>query len=399
MPSVKNVRWVAAVGVVWILSIAGSVMAADGGTSDAGARDGGQPGDAAADRASHDGASTVTDAALAPPTHAVGKSCKKDGDCAPGLTCLTPETDSLGRGGPPGGMCTVSCLHNAQADCDRVDTGSLCATSSNGAIAWCYEACTFGAPPEGKCHDRVDFGCEPPQLGGSAFCAPMCRNDGDCGGRVCDLGTGLCANAVSGSLPVGTACDPSMSGPSCIGSCATLGNGEPTMDNSFCTFACTLGRAGTCGVSPTATGPQQVGCVFKFASNATDGDLGDCGQLCDCDSDCKNPGFVCHDNALAHPLGHSGACVPKLTFDGVTQGMSCGAEPPHHVSEAGAPVDAAAPLDAGTDASLTPVSATGGCSCRTAGGTPAQRAPALLAILALCLGLRRRNARQTPPKR
>jgi MYXO-CTERM domain-containing protein len=299
-------------------------------------------------------------------------------------------------------MCTVSCADNGQADCNRVDTGSLCAMDGNGAFAYCYEACTFGASAgdAAKCHDRVDFACTPPQTIGGGFCTPMCRGDIDCPGRVCDPATGLCANAVSGNLPVGTACDPSASTSSCIGICAMLGTGMPTMDNSFCTSSCTLGRAGTCGQSPTATGPQPVGCVFKFASNSTDGDLGDCGQLCSCDSDCSNPGFVCHVNPLATAYGHPGACVPKLTFDGITTGMPCGESPhPGELTDAAAPADAAAPLDAGTDASFTPVSVTGGCSCRTASGAPAGRAPVPLTMLAVALGLRRRNARHTCTKR
>jgi MYXO-CTERM domain-containing protein len=297
-------------------------------------------------------------------------------------------------------LCTVSCANHGQTDCDRVDTGSLCASDANGAFAFCYESCTSGASAgdEAKCHDRVDFACIPPQTIGGGFCAPMCRGDFDCPGRVCDPTSGLCANAVSGTLPVGTACDPTASVTNCIGGCATLGSGAPTMDNSFCTSTCTLGRPGACGQSLTMTGPQPVGCVFKVSSNATDGDLGDCGQLCDCDSDCTNPGFVCHSNALAPKSGHSGACVPKLTFDGITQGMPCGAAE-HDLPDAAARKDAAAPRDAETDARFTPVALTGGCSCRTASGAPARRVPVLLTMLAVALGLRRRNGRHMPPKR
>ncbi|HVW30072.1 MAG TPA: MYXO-CTERM sorting domain-containing protein [Polyangiaceae bacterium] len=395
----KSFRLLAlAAGVACVSSMARGAWAFDAGTSaDSGARDAG--------RSTHSGldggreASAVMDASqppLAPPTHAVGKACKKDGDCASGLVCLTPATDSLGTGGPPGGLCTVSCAQNGQDDCDRVDTGSTCASDANGTFHYCYEVCAFGTPADDatKCHDRQDFACAPTQLG-SSVCVPMCRGDVDCPGRVCDVATGLCANAASGTLPVGTACDPTASTTDCLGSCETLGNGVPTKDNSFCSYSCTLGRPGACGQSTTGSGPQPLGCVFMYSSTSSSGDVGECGQLCDCDSDCSNSGFVCQANPLAQRSGHTGACTPKLTFDGVTAGMPCGAGGSLGVRDAGANMDAAAPPAAGEDGGgLTPISPGGGCSCRTAAGADGAGGSALLAALSM-LALRRRNARHT----
>lgn len=382
-------------GIVCACNAVHVAWALDAGTPDAGIRDGGP----FVDAGNGDGASSVMDAALPPPTHFVGKACKKDGDCAPGLTCLSPATDSLGKGGPAGGLCTVSCADKGQDDCNRVDTASVCATSSGG-LSHCYETCAIGPVTGGapKCHDRADVVCAPTRTSVDV-CAPMCRGNDDCPGRVCNPASGLCANAVTGTLPVGSPCDPSSTTTTCIGGCETLGNGAPTMDNSLCTYSCALGRPGACGQSLTGSGRQVYGCVIKSDPTATDGDLGECGQLCDCDSDCTNPGFICHENPVGQSAGRAGACVPRLTFDGVTAGMPCGVGRPPRM-DAGAPVDAAVPLDAPDDGSpvVTPVSAGGGCSCRTASGGSG-RSAALLSAFAALAWFRRRNARHTLSKR
>jgi len=403
---VKNIGLLAmAVGIACGSSRAHAAPAEDAGANDA-ALDGGKRVSgprSAADGAARDGATAAPDAALPPPTHAVGKACAKDADCASGLVCLTAATDSLGAGGPPGGLCTVSCAKNGQTDCNGVDTGSVCASDPNGNSSYCYETCAFGvaAGAAPKCHDRLDVACAPTQTGVGGICAPTCRGDFDCSGRVCDPTTGLCANSVTGTLPVGSACDPNASTTSCIGGCETLGSGAPTRDNSFCTSTCAFGRAGGCGQSPTVSGPLPVACVFKFSATEFDGDLGECGQLCDCDSDCRNPGFVCNENALAESAGHPGACVPRLTFDGVTAGMPCG-EGSHSemASDGGKLADGATPTDASSDGALTPISATGACSCRTAGGaSQGGHGFALLVAAVGVLGLRRRNTGHTRPKR
>ena len=384
----KSVRWLAlTLSVVGGPSVAHAsgdagvdgAVAVDGGTRDAG-----------------DARAPTTDASLAPPTHDVGKPCTKDGDCAKGLTCFTSDTNSLGTGGPPGGLCTVACDKDGQRDCNRVDTGSVCASDASGQFNVCYEGCTLGMGAAGdvKCHGRADFGCAPTQGGG--LCVPVCRGDYDCPGRACDPATGTCMTAVQGTLPIGSACDPSASVSMCKGDCQTLGNGVATRDNSFCSSTCILGGKGGCGQPLNGSGPPSAACVFSFAGSEGDGDLGECAELCDCDSDCGNSGFVCHDNAIAAKAGRTGACVPKLTFDGVTKGHACrdgGVTPP---ATDGGVIEGGA-KDAGSDGALTPVSATGGCSCRTASRGESE-APWAFTLALAAIGWRR-NARHTARKR
>jgi MYXO-CTERM domain-containing protein len=369
---------------------------ADAGKSGAVGRDAGSLLDAG------DGASRLPDAApLAPPTHAVGKACTKDSDCTSGTTCMTATTDSFGTGGPAGGVCTISCSKNFQDDCNKVDTGSICASETTGKFQFCYESCEFGTLEGGatKCHDRDDMACSPSQASSSGYCAPTCRGDSDCqDGRKCEPRTGLCSLTVAGALPVGSACDPNASESNCIGTCATLSNGVATTGNSFCTERCALDRDGACGQPSSGSGT--LGCVFSFNSSEGTGDVGECGQLCDCDSDCSNPGFICSTTANADKVqGRSGLCVPKLTFNGVTPGSPCDAGIPTPVTDSGASTsaDASTRTDAGSDGGKSvAVSASGGCSCRTTGSGSPARAPAVLALGLGALALRRRAASKKP---
>jgi hypothetical protein len=371
----------------------GTPPRADGGALDAGSSAGG---DAVAHR--DGGADAATP--LPPPRHVVGKECSKDADCAAGLVCLTESSDALGAGGPAGGLCTVDCLANGQADCDQVDTGSLCAANQSHTIAFCYERCNAGpvSPGEHKCHDRADSACRPSQTD-MGYCTPTCRGDFDCPGRVCEQRSGLCAAAAMGTLPFGSSCDPVPSTTDCVGLCSTLGTSMPTKDNSFCTNYCIIGRPGTCGEPLNASGPPNAACLLKFASTETDGDLGECVQLCDCDSNCKNPGFICSPTAVKMDTGRAGACVPKLTFNGVTPGIPC---PATHTADAGpAPTpapDAGAPPNAGTpDGGTIAVSATGGCDCRAGRGRGESPVISAVGALLALAGFRGRRMRRCRP--
>jgi MYXO-CTERM domain-containing protein len=385
----KSFRWLAiSASVASALSIAPAAFAIDAG-ADAST-------DASARFDASDGASSRRDATvpLAPPTYTVGKSCKKDGDCAAGLTCLTPDTDSLAAGGPAGGLCTVLCTTNGQDDCDRVDTASFCVSEPTGSVQFCAETCALGAVDAGvaKCHDRDDMACSPTQTGSGGYCSPTCRGDFDCGdGRVCEPRTGLCTKSLAGTLPLGSPCDPTDQVSDCVGICVPLGDGAPTKDSSFCSMNCALGREDACGKNSTTPGVTLAQCVFGFDSSERTGDVGDCGQVCDCDSDCVNPAFVCSPNNT-RVTGHAGVCVPRLTFNGVTPGTSCGAGKPKLVKDAG--VTAAA--DAGTDGG-TAIKATGGCSCRTTSREPSRGAIALFGLAVATLGLRRRTCTARKP--
>src|SRR5262249_19875965 len=130
------------VGSFFVCSMARTSVAADGGrvpSADAAAldasvrRDGAPAGDG-----------STLDAPLPPPRHVVGKSCGKDADCAAGLVCLTATGNSLRSGGPAGGLCTLSCSAHSQADCNAVDTGSVCISDTDHTFSYCYELCAEG---------------------------------------------------------------------------------------------------------------------------------------------------------------------------------------------------------------------------------------------------------------
>jgi hypothetical protein len=334
------------------------------------------------------------DGAVAPPLHIVGKPCTKDSECATGLHCFTTASDSLGSGGPAGGLCSLDCAARGQPDCARVDGASVCSTDQTGKFSFCLEQCDIGTPDGGaKCHDRPDMACTPPQFGGSPSCVPTCRGDYDCAGRVCAPLTGLCSATKQGTSPIGAACDPDGNTTDCMGSCVSLGNSLATTNNSFCTSPCALGSPGQCGHDPASTGPTDTACVFAFSQSENTGDVGDCGQLCDCDSDCRNPGFICNPKDAQE--GRMGACVPKLTFNGVTPGLPCGKTTPPPSDDAGptAEPDSGAAPDAGATSPATQVSATGGCDCDVGRGGSPRRGVTALALLGIVATLRARRAR------
>ncbi|HET9933179.1 MAG TPA: hypothetical protein VFQ35_20890, partial [Polyangiaceae bacterium] len=62
---------------------------------------------------------------------------------------------------------------------------------------------------------------------------------------------------------------------------------------SLCSGFCNLGLATACGWD--GTGKADAACLFAqgFNESPAAGDSGFCGQLCDCNSDCRNPKFSC----------------------------------------------------------------------------------------------------------
>lgn len=260
------------------------------------------------------------------PAALVGKACTKDSDCATGLFCATVSSNDMVFGGPANGVCTADCSTNTDA-CAAVDKNSICVTfNTSGSVAFCLETCTLGTPARGelKCLGRTDMGCADTGFGdGSGFCSPTCRGDFDCNGRVCDLSNGLCTDAtkIVGTKPIGSPCDPNSATEVCKGGfCLTMPGG-----GGMCSGFCTLGTAG-CGEDPTAMRLDAY-CLFTFDPNLTDvGDQGFCGQLCDCDADCRLTGSVCApDQSLQAGSGRSGYCTPKATTDGSTvAGTPCG---------------------------------------------------------------------------
>lgn len=235
----------------------------------------------------------------------VGAECITDRDCGFGLRCYDALSDSLGGGGPAGGYCSLPC--STAADCANVDANSGC--GALGGEPLCIRLCEAGPsdPTAPKCLGRDDLTCvsllalgdEPPagarNLG---ICAPRCGSDSDCGGRRCDLGTGLCMDEVAGGAPLGAACDSAAE-------CASGVCGAPsTAAARFCSAFCTLGVPG-CGFDGSE---PKIGaaCVLPIVAGEGDGDRGLCLELCDTADDCLEPGSTC----VAEPTsGRAGVCV------------------------------------------------------------------------------------------
>lgn len=371
-------------------------LAADGGAPDAATHvDSGRP-DSGATRADSgvraDGGRLIDagggDAALPPPTFKFGKACNADADCATGLTCLKPSSSNLGPGGPAGGVCSVDCSANGQSDCNAVDTAGLCVTfDPAGVKAYCLEGCIPGAPIQGlvKCHDRPDMACTPTQDLANAYCAPTCRGDFDCGSRKCDENTGLCTDTISGSLDTGAACDATASTNECKGGCLSLGTSTASgTADSFCTARCSLGAANSCGEAPGKTGKVTAACILTADASEGDGDIGYCEQVCDCDSDCLHPEFLCValPSAVQEGIGRLGRCLPK---DRATTHLACGAPDGGTVGPKGTSDAGPTAVDGGADGGAgAPKSSgdSGGCGCHV-DGAPANGRSAALAFAAL----------------
>ena len=274
--------------------------------------DGGREGGSQADAApAHGEGGTVVRPGV------IGQSCSADADCGAGLICLLASGDSFvaGPGGPAGGICSLDCSNGDDTTCQAMDPNSVCVgVDTAGTVAYCLEACTPGITPAGttKCHDRGNMACS------TGFCTPTCRGDFECGGRRCDLGTGLCTGAPApGSAPIGARCDPSAATNDCPGGCLPI---SPT--EGFCTGVCSLGHDG-CGLDPTSSAPMSASCNWVLSGGDT-GDQGFCGQLCDCNQECLNPDFVCEPLPPDQQriTGRTGFCTPPT---GVSAGgIMCG---------------------------------------------------------------------------
>jgi hypothetical protein len=225
----------------------------------------------------------------------VGRACQVDADCgAPGTFCLSSASNALVGGGPAHGLCTSDCSADPTV-CAAVDATSICVGLTSAAgTAYCLETCTVGPVVTKKCHARPDFACDDSGSGGGngvGFCRPVCRGNVDCAGRQCDVGIGLCKDGIPGTLPIGSACDVTATPDPCRGACVPLGQGGAA---GTCTGFCSIGTIG-CGKDPASTAPLGAACLFDgtIAGIADVGDVGLCGALCDCDSECASPGRVC----------------------------------------------------------------------------------------------------------
>ncbi len=254
----------------------------------------------------------------------LGKKCLQDSECKSGLTCLTSGSTVFEGGGPPGGLCTLACT--ADEDCAAVDRNSICVGfDSAGTVQYCLQLCDQGLSTAGKCQGRSDLVCgslvdENGQTTVSA-CQPSCGSDFDCKGRKCDFRTGMCVDTLSGTLPIGSACDPNATRDPCNGVCVNYYDSQDAAAAKYgvCFGSCTLNTSGVgCGVGPSDQPPFDSQCLGP--QSATAGDPGLCFQLCDCNGDCRNTAFICRpwgDPASADATGRQGYCRGPVDDKGV----------------------------------------------------------------------------------
>jgi hypothetical protein len=315
--------------------------AAGAGGADAAAGAGGEPGGAAgAAGAATGGEAGSGGAAGAPPwgpAPDLGKACRFDSDCKDDLVCLNPVTGAIDGGGPAKGYCTRNCSQGG--DCGALVPGAVCANFGSviTPIAYCALGC---APGPGtlfdwnvqKCHGRHEVACTPmPPPNSESVCLPSCNNDDECGaGYFCQPGSGLCEPAPATGDPIGAPCDPAND--TCRGICGIvqLGLGQTAR---MCMERCVIGELSSCGDDGDWDTPEDAVCLWAFSLVSDYGDLGACGQLCDCNADCLLPELVCvPEPSFEFDLGHKGFCGPASQSDGgagtpcVDGGIDAGAD-------------------------------------------------------------------------
>jgi len=253
----------------------------------------------------------------------LGSTCTADADCAAGLTCILPTATDFRsvseppeRGGPAGGLCTVSCaedpecwVHDETAICHPID-------------GFCREGCRTNEPlgdaltPE-KCHGRSDMACAPIGCADSDcrttvdFCSELCWVDEQCGiDLFCNLRTGLCQSSPAEGDPPGSACNFTAAENSCLGLCdldpvELYGHQRLA---GVCVEPCVIGAPMACG-GPRGGGKGRA-CLRRLeaADKYGIGDLGACATLCNCTSDCADS-EVCEPWGLGNRYDAAGVCA------------------------------------------------------------------------------------------
>jgi hypothetical protein len=254
-------------------------------------------------------------------TDSLGESCDADADCGPNLICLA--SDALDGSGPARGLCTKPCA--ADAECRALAAGAYCIGFGNDAN-YCVEGCLLGTLDTPKCRERPELACSvigaipgavscldvndcrtgqlcetTTNLCSDAVtgCVPMCGANSDCASnQYCDFATGLCVSNRPQGLPLGSLCVPPASSGDpdpCNGFCQP--GTDPT--EGQCTALCSFNPAFT-GCGWDGTGTANMGCLFATVLSSSDvapGDVGICGALCDCNTDCRLPGTFCVDES------------------------------------------------------------------------------------------------------
>lgn len=247
----------------------------------------------------------------APFTGATGLPCEANDDCEGGLTCIpsTSAENPFGTGGVQRGICTLACVEG-DGTCQALDSASDCLLRGDATEGFCLPLCVLNDGNPQRCGGRVDMACVGFAGGGDlGFCQPQCSSDVDCGGRLCDPGTGLCVDALPTRGPgvTGAACTPATEATDCIsGICLDIENN----DTGFCTEFCVLGSPAGCGFSASVTAPDAA--CFPTNQNAALGDRGVCVELCNVDADCAQDRYICDALSAAgqDALGRVGTCLP-----------------------------------------------------------------------------------------
>ena len=253
------------------------------------------------------------------PDGVLGSACESALDCMDGLSCVTPVGAEPGRPGPAHGICSTGC--SSDQDCGPFWYGPfqayppVCAELAGAAL--CLEPCPVGALflDVDKCHGREEMACQPSGRGVAqdgfplGVCTPQCTLDRQCGDRFCNAALGLCVDEPVTGDAVGAGCDAEALEPTCAGYCnpapSTDGGAGGETFTGACTQSCVVGGPIACGWSGKGT-PSAL--CDDGGGTLVFGDLGQCVELCDCNSDCSAMGAVCAP--LGSAYGHAGRCVP-----------------------------------------------------------------------------------------
>jgi hypothetical protein len=279
---------------------------------------------------------------------ALGRACTTNAQCGSGLTCLT--NDGLASGGPANGLCTLACETDSQ--CLEVSSESYCVEFS-ATESYCLQSCTTGTLGVPKCQQRPDVACTligliptgpacetstecgvgqlcssnaPTQCGDIVTgCVPTCGGDFDCGAdQFCDFGTGMCTNTEPEGLPIGAACTPPATDAAvdpCQGFCLAS---DDTRTEGTCTAFCSFSPAFT-GCGWDGVEKAEAGCLYSTILSMGDlaaGDVGICGSLCDCNSECVLDSERCVDESggtMLQIFNRNGYCRPLDVAGGETE--------------------------------------------------------------------------------
>jgi len=333
----------------------------------------------------------IRDGDSAVPTGEIGRACVTDAECGDGLTCVPrDDVDTLG-GAPPNGLCTVACENDDV--CLEYSQNAWCVGFDNGN--YCLEGCEVDSGLGVKCHDRADFLCTPVDsaaLGVSCttdaqcdpgtvclsgectallmICLPRCGSNEDCAsGLFCDPLLGMCVEDEPTGKGYNEVCDPAGDPAECASGICFEDYDDPS--TGTCSGRCNFGNPYACGY--TGEGKADTACLFASVVGGQQeeaGDLGYCGQLCDCDDECTATGEVCRpiENATLEEFWQRvGYCVPIVEGGDFTADDSlgpCAGGAPNAGGAGGAPSTGGAPPQGGSPAE----SGAGGAPAGAGGG-------------------------------